>query len=151
MHQNLARLQSSRPGKEVLDEIDEGSELAYAIAEAAMAKKALDPVIIDVRELATYAEYLVICTGRNDRHVHAIAVGIDGEIGPHRLLVGREGLGDGQWVLLDYGDVIVHVFCGPARRHFDLEALWSDVPRLPVEVPEELQGEPGLYAGYSSE
>ena len=116
-------------------------EIARKIVDAAISKKALNPVIIDVRGKASYADFIVICSGKNDRHVSAIANAIDLEMAPIRTLVGNEGLAEGQWCLLDYGDVIAHVFYGPKRKNYDLETLWNDVPRLPFDIPEELRAE----------
>lgn len=128
---------------------DEDSEvLARHIAEHALDRKALDLVVIDVRGKASYADYLVLCSGRNDRHVMAIGDAIDAAASPYRTVVGREGLASGQWVLLDFGDVIAHVFYGPTRRVYDLDRLWADAPRLDIDIPEDLRGDDGLYEGY---
>ena len=127
---------------------DDGEVTAYFIAEAVMEKKALDPVIIDVRGKASYADYLVVCTGRNDRHVLAIADGVEDAMKPYRNRMGREGLNSGQWVLLDYDDVILHIFYAPVRRLYDLERLWDDVPRIDIDVPNELRGNDAIYQGY---
>jgi len=136
---------------ELPDEQPEPSDaelLARLLAEAAMDKKALDPVIIDVRGKASYADFLVVCSGRNDRHVLAISDAVDEACSPYRNVVGREGLAEGNWVLLDYGDVIVHIFYAPMRDVYDLEKLWSDVPRLELDVPDELRGNDATYEGY---
>ena len=128
---------------------DEASEaLAVFLAESAMDKKAVDPVVIDVRGKASYADYLVLCSGRNDRHVVAIADALDEAAAPYRKVYGREGLAGGQWVLIDFGDVIAHVFYGPARSTYSLDALWSDARRVDIEVPDELRGDESLYSGY---
>lgn len=130
------------------ESLDDAEVLARHIAEVAIDRKALDLVVIDVRGKASYADFLVVCSGRNDRHVLAIADAVDDAVSPHRTVVGREGLASGQWVLLDFGDVIAHVFYGPSRRVYDLDRLWADAPRLDVEVPEELRGDFGLDEGY---
>lgn len=119
--------------------------LCHLIVKSAIDKKAINPVVIDVRGNSSYADFLVICSGRNDRHVNGIANAIDEEVAAHRLCVGNEGLANGQWVLLDYGDVIAHVFCGMKRHEYDLEKLWADVPRLAVNVPQELKNEADYY------
>lgn len=126
-------------------------QLAFMAAEAVMSKKGLDPVIIDVRGKASYADFLLVCTGRNDRHVMAIADAVQDELKPFAENLGREGLSKGHWVLLDFGDVIVHVFHAQTRRVYDIERLWSDAPRLPLQVPDELIGESTLYEGYEIE
>ena len=123
-------------------------QLSMIAADAAMNKKALDPVIIDVRGKASYAGFLVVCTGRNDRHVTAIADSVQDEMKPYAENLGREGLSKGHWVLLDFGDIIVHVFHAHTRYVYDIERLWSDAPRLPLQVPDELKGDAALYEGY---
>lgn len=146
MSEQLHTSTSSTNSQTITDEDIE--DVARVIAEAALDKKALDLVVLDVRGQASYADYIVVCSGRNDRHVQAIAKGIDDEISPYKDLLGKEGLGQGHWVLLDYGDVVVHIFYAPNRKVYDLERLWADVPRLDVEVPEELRADPSLYEGY---
>jgi ribosome-associated protein len=114
---------------------------------AALEKKALEPVLLDVRELASYCDYIVIVSGRSDRQVQAIAEGVvealahDAKARP----IGKEGVGKGQWTLVDFGDLIVHVFYHPVREYYDLESLWSDAPRVPLEVPPEARVQPGEY------
>lgn len=81
-------------------------------------------------------DYFVICTGRNDRQVRRIAdeveeqMRVQGSIKP----IGREGVTEGKWVLLDFGDVVLHVFQPEEREFYRLERLWSDAPRLPLPV-----------------
>jgi ribosome-associated protein len=111
----------------------EGLDGALAFA---LDKKALEPVLLDVRELCSFCNYQLVVSGRSDRQVDAIADGItsgfklDGE-----RPIGAEGARSGQWSLLDYGDFVVHVFLHSAREHYDLEGLWNDAPRVPLEVP----------------
>ncbi|MBQ9394078.1 MAG: ribosome silencing factor [Proteobacteria bacterium] len=114
-------------------------EVARTIAEAALDKKAIEPVIIDVRGKCDYADYLVVCSGRSDRHVDGIATGIDNEVADLRTCVSSEGQAGGQWILLDYGDVIAHIFNGHKRTEYNIEALWKDAPRVAVDVPPELR------------
>ncbi len=114
-------------------------QVARIIVDAAIDKKAIEPVIIDVRGKCDYADFLVICSGRSDRHVDGIATGIDNEIADKRTCISTEGLANGQWVLLDYADVVVHVFNGHKRNEYNIEGLWKDAPRLPVEIPADLR------------
>lgn len=113
-------------------------DLALRIADAAWDKKAINLRILDVRKLVDYADYFVICSGASDRQVNAIADSIegtlirDGRVKP----LGVEGQTQGHWVLLDYGDVVVHVFYQPVRDYYELERLWSDAPEVPVQEPE---------------
>lgn len=108
-------------------------QTAVSIAEAALEKKAERIEIVDLGDKVDYADYLVLMTGRSDRQVVAIAGGIEdalrkGGRRPHAT----EGLPQGHWVLLDYSDVVVHVFLEEARKYYDLEGLWSDAPRIPL-------------------
>ncbi|GMV44134.1 MAG: ribosomal silencing factor RsfS [Myxococcales bacterium] len=113
-------------------------DLALRIAAAAWDKKAFQLKILDVRKLVDYADYFVICSGASDRQVNAIADSIegtlirDGRVKP----LGVEGRSEGHWVLLDYADVVVHVFYQPVRDYYELERLWSDAEEVPVEEPE---------------
>ncbi len=114
----------------------EGLDGAMRALALALDKKALDPVLLDVRELCSFCNYQLVISGRSDRQVDAISDGIAAglkEIGLRPL--GAEGARTGQWSLLDYGDFVVHVFLSSAREHYDLEGLWSDAPRVPIEVP----------------
>jgi ribosome-associated protein len=110
-----------------------------AAMEAALEKKALEPVLLDVTEQGTYTDYILVVSGRSDRHVQAVADGVLEALkkwrGAQPLSV--EGKRDGQWTLLDFGDLIVHVFYHPMREFYDLEGLWVDAPRVHVDVPPE--------------
>ncbi|MBI3058005.1 MAG: ribosome silencing factor [Deltaproteobacteria bacterium] len=101
----------------------------------ALEKKAYDLILLEVREITSIADYFIICSGRSDRQVQSIAQGIEGNLGAmgiHPLSV--EGMNRGQWVLMDFADVVVHIFYQPVREFYDLEGLWSHAPR--VELPE---------------
>ncbi len=106
-------------------------------ARAALAKKGEDPVILEVGAVLAITDAFVITSGTNPRQVRTIAEEVElrvaEECGPKPLRV--EGLDDARWVLLDYGDFVVHVFLDEVRRYYDLERLWSDTPR--VEWDEE--------------
>jgi len=108
-----------------------------AAMEAALDKKALEPVLLDVSEQSTYTDFILVLSGRSDRHVQAVADAVSETIKRTRgkLPVGVEGKRDGQWALLDFGDLVVHVFYHPMREFYDLEGLWIDAPRVPVVVP----------------
>ncbi|MFH0900765.1 MAG: ribosome silencing factor [Pseudomonadota bacterium] len=120
--------------------------LARAIraVEAALDKKALEPVLLDVHDLASYTDYILILSGRSDRHVEAIGEGIVASLteGGTRPL-GVEGTGSKRWTLVDFGDVIVHVFHHPLREYYDLESLWVDAPRISIAIPEDARIAPG--------
>lgn len=102
--------------------------------EAAMGRKAVDLKILDVRTLSSFADAFIICSGKSSRQVSAIGEYIKIELrkNGHRP-ISVEGLKEGQWVLLDYGHVVIHVFYEPVRYFYDLEGLWADAPNIPVE------------------
>lgn len=125
----------------------DGLTKALQCAAAALDKKAVDLVVLDVGVLTSIADYLVICTGRSDRQVQAIAQAIDGQLREDgERPVAIEGMSRGQWVLMDCGDVIVHVFYKPVREFYDLERLWEHAPQ--VQLPEPLRTQ---ALGFSSE
>ena len=106
---------------------------ATAIALAALDKKAVGLEILDVVGKVDYADFLVIMTGRSDRHAQALAQGIEEALKKQGVRpVALEGLTHGSWVLMDFGDVVVHVFQDDARRLYDIDGLWLDARRLPV-------------------
>jgi ribosome-associated protein len=112
-------------------------ELLRIICQVADRQKAQDLLVLDVRGLASFADYFVLMSGTSTRHVQGLADVIDGEIGSKRMKSGgTEGLSDGQWVLLDYNEIIVHIFYHESRLHYDLEGLWHDAPRIdPLLLP----------------
>ena len=101
---------------------------------AVLGKKALNVVVLDVAELTSYADVFIICTGRSNRQVGAIADYIKTDLKKHKIKpLSVEGSKDGHWILLDYGHVIIHVFYEPMREFYDLEGLWVDAER--IETP----------------
>jgi len=110
---------------------------ALAIAASALDRKALNVVIIDVEGKVDYADYVVVMSGRSDRQVAAIAKNIEDDVeeGTDARCLSVEGLPQASWVLMDFGDVIAHVFHEDTRGYYDLESLWIDAPRVPVEEP----------------
>ncbi len=111
---------------------DEAQALALALAAAALDKKAERIEIIDVYGKADYADFLVLMSGRVDRQVQAIAQAVEAraeERGQRARSV--EGARQGQWVVVDFGDVVAHVFIEEERRNRDLESLWIDARRVP--------------------
>lgn len=100
------------------------SELA---AKAAQDKKAEDVMLLDLRELTVMCDYFLVCTARNTQHVKAVVEGIEERLEAEGRRVRHiEGKSAGRWVLMDYGDVIVHVFLPEERAFYDLERLWAD-------------------------
>ena len=111
---------------------------ARAAIDAALAKKALLPVLIDVSGRASYTDFIGVVSGRSDRQVDAIADHVHKVMQERgRRLLGREGTANGRWALLDFGDVVLHVFYHPVREVFDIESLWIDAPRVKLQVPPE--------------
>jgi ribosome-associated protein len=112
---------------------DAARDLAIVIAVAGLEKKAVGLEILDVSGKVDYADFLVVMTGRSDRQVSALAQGIEAAL----LLKGKralsvEGMPHASWVLMDFGDVVVHVFQDEARSLYDIEGLWMDAKRIPV-------------------
>jgi ribosome-associated protein len=105
-------------------------ELAVAVAEYAEDRKALDIVQLDLRGIIGYTDYFVICSGRSDRQTKAIHDAIHAGLkSEHGLLPRRvEGLTEARWILMDYLDVVVHVFTPETREYYRLEQLWGEAP-----------------------
>jgi len=98
---------------------------------AVMGKKAIDLVVLDVRGLTSFSDIFIICSGRSNRQVSAIAEHIQVNLKKHAIKpLSVEGKKEGHWVLLDYGHVIIHVFYEPVRTFYDLEGLWIDAKRI---------------------
>lgn len=101
------------------------------MARAALDKKADDLLILHVGPLVYYTEYLVICTGTSTQHVHTVVENVEHALGLHGLRpMGAEGLRGSGWVLLDYGDVILHAFTPETREYYSLDRLWLDADRV---------------------
>jgi len=111
-------------------------ELASAIAELASDRKALDIVQLDLRGMIGYTDYFVICTGRTDRQTKAIHDAIHQRLkDDHGILPRRvEGLTQARWILMDYLDVIVHVFTPETREYYRLEQLWGEAPSVALSA-----------------
>lgn len=113
-------------------------KLAMIAVNAALEKKGVEPVLLDVHELASYTDFILVVSGRSDRQVAAIAEGIAEALGRELVKpIGTEGVRGGQWSLLDFGDLIVHVFYHPLRDFYDLESFWVDAPRVHIDLPAE--------------
>ena len=116
-------------------DLDEEMKLALHHASE---KKAFDMVALDLREIASFTEFFVICSGANQRQVQAISDEISEQLKKElsQRPVRIEGYRTGEWILMDYGDFIVHIFEKQARDFYDLQRLWRDAKQ--VELPEEL-------------
>ena len=112
---------------------EEARNIALLVATAGLDKKALDIQIIDVRGKVDYADFIVLMTGHSDRHVATLAQTVEADLRTkgHRA-VSVEGLPKANWVLIDFVDVVVHVFHADARALYDLDGLWLDAQRVPV-------------------
>lgn len=114
-------------GQEVLD----SKEIATLCARIADNKKAEDVSIYDVRKLTYITDFFVICSGFNNRQLQSIANDIELELQKEGIRpLGIEGYSDAQWILLDFGDVVVHLFDKDKRHFYDIELLWGDAPKL---------------------
>jgi ribosome-associated protein len=114
----------------ILDNI----EKARLAVKASLDKKAQDPVILEIKDLTVIAEYFVVCSGESRTQVGAIADNVEEALakeGIKRRSI--EGADYNNWVLIDYGDVIVHIFENETRNYYELEKLWLDAPRIDVE------------------
>jgi ribosome-associated protein len=115
--------------------IDDTRPLAILAAEAALDKKGLDPVLLDLRGKSDYTDYLLVLSAESERQVDAIARAIEERLsaaGRRRHSV--EAAGESSWLLMDFGDLVVHVFFRGARSLYDLEGLWADAERVPLPV-----------------
>ena len=115
--------------------IDEGLDLARRSLAAALDKKALDPVILDLREISTITDYLAICSAQSEPQLKAIANGVEQVL---KETLGRrpfaiDGFPTSQWIVIDYGEVMLHIFHEQKRALYALEDLWSDAKRVDVE------------------
>ena len=112
---------------------------ALLCAQAAIDKKAENLKLLDLTDISGFTDYFLICSGMSDRQVQAIADGIGNtlEVNGYELLA-AEGFNEGRWVLMDFGDIVVHIFLDALREYYDLENLWRDAPK--VKIPSEFYG-----------
>jgi ribosome-associated protein len=128
-----------KPQPETAENLD---ERVLAALHAAGEKKAIEPVVLDLREIASFTDYFVIVSGANERQVQAISDEIYETLKKAGHSAARvEGYKTAEWILLDYGDFVVHVFEQKARKFYDLERLWRESKR--VELPAEFSAESG--------
>jgi ribosome-associated protein len=108
-------------------------EKALLIASVALQKKPLDPLLLDVGKICSFADFFLILSGSSTRQAQALADHIEEVLGQQGFRpLGREGGETGHWILMDYDDVIIHIFYEAARTFYDLEGLWLEAPRLPI-------------------
>jgi ribosome-associated protein len=103
--------------------------------QAAIEKKAIDPVLLEMKGISSITDYFLICSGKSDRQVQAIAQEIEKVLKKRGIRpLGQEGISEGKWILMDYEDVIVHIFLEPVRKFYDLEGLWIDASRIDFQM-----------------
>ena len=113
------------------DQALEAVEIARKTVDAALSKQAADIVLLDLREVCAFADYFVLCSGDSERQIQAISDEIEETLGQEGISVfRREGTTDSGWMLLDFGDVIVHIFGPLEREYYELETLWSKATPL---------------------
>jgi ribosome-associated protein len=121
----------------------ESEELARRLAELVDSKGATEIVVLDMRKLASYTDFLAICTARNERQARAVVDEVRLRLKRERELLpsGVEGEGAAGWIILDYLDSVLHVFTAEARQRYQLEDLWREAPRLELKLaPDSVRG-----------
>ena len=100
-----------------------------------MAHKGIEPVLLEVSEFCSFADFFIICSGGSRRHVLALAQHVEEALAKAGLKpLGVEGLEEGQWVLLDYNAMVIHIFLEPLREFYKLEDLWSEAPKTEIDA-----------------
>ncbi len=123
--------------KKVVNNKEISYELAKMIAELALEKKAEDIVVMDVEKIAGFTSYFVIATGTSDVHLKTLADYIDDELSQYKVKIWhKEGYENLKWILMDYIDVVVHLFDPETREYYDLETLWADAEKIVVRDEE---------------
>lgn len=113
-------------------------EIARLSAETAIEKKGMNTLILDLRGLSIIADYFVITHGNNEPQVEAIATAIREKMEEQGVRIrGIEGFQEKRWILIDLGDVVVHVFHREEREFYHLERIWADAPQIPIAEPEK--------------
>ena len=121
------------------DTVVDSQKKSLLCVRAAVEKKAFDLVLLEMKKAAAFTDYFLLCSGKSDRQVQAIAQAIEEELEKEGIRpIGEEGRTEGRWILMDYADVVVHIFLEPIRAFYDLEGLWVDAPRIELEKGERL-------------
>ena len=109
-------------------------EKAHLSTEVALDKKAMQVVLLDVRKTSSFTDYFLICSGSSDRQVQTIADAIDESLGKRGVrALGVEGYQEARWILMDYDDLVIHIFQEETRQYYDLERLWGSAAQLPIQ------------------
>jgi ribosome-associated protein len=118
-------------------------EIRWAV-EVAQDKQAVDIAVLNLEGAGAFAEYFLLCSGRSQPQIKAIAEAIEERLDREGIhLAHREGKGNAEWVLLDYGSFVVHIFSERAREYYDLERLWRNAERIDFPAPERPTQEQG--------
>lgn len=105
-----------------------------------VAHKGLEPVLLEVTKFCSFADFFILCSGGSHRHVTALAQHVEEALAQAGVKpLGVEGLEEGQWVLMDYNTLVVHIFLQPQREFYNLEDLWSEVPKTPIDTDSSTQ------------
>lgn len=111
----------------------ESKDKAILSAIAAKEKKASDILVLEIKGLTTIADYFIICSGLTSRQVKAVAEAVGEKLSKKAIYPSHiEGLPDARWVLMDYGDLVVHIFDEETRKYYELEKLWGDAPEVEI-------------------
>lgn len=114
--------------------VKEETQKLNLCVKAALKKKAYDLIALDIKGISSFADYFIICSATSNRQVQAIASSIQIDLKKEKIYpLGIEGFNEGEWILLDYDEVIIHVFHQPLREFYELERLWADAPRIEIE------------------
>jgi len=106
---------------------------------AAIEKKAQAPVLLELKGISSFTDYFLLCSGKSDRQVQAIAQAIEETLKKRGIRpLGQEGTLGGKWILMDFEDVVVHIFLEPVRKFYDLEGLWMEAPRIDLQKGADL-------------
>lgn len=123
----------------------ENQKFSFCV-KAALKKKAFDLIVLDIKEISSFANYFIVCSGNSNRQVQAIASSIEYDLKRQGIYpIGIEGFNEGKWILLDYDDVIIHVFYQPIREFYELERLWADAPRIELKDEHREKTESGIF------
>jgi ribosome-associated protein len=105
-----------------------------------VAYKGLEPVLLEVTKICSFADFFILCSGGSQRHVTALAQHVEEALAQAGVKpLGVEGLEEGQWVLMDYNTVVIHIFLQPRREFYNLEDLWSEVPKTQIDIDSSAQ------------
>jgi ribosome-associated protein len=113
---------------------DDTKKRVILCVNAALEKKAKNIIILNMQKVTSFADYSIVCSGTSDRQVQSIAQAIEENMKKSGFLpLGIEGERTARWILMDYADIIVHVFYEPVRDFYDMERLWSDAPKMEID------------------